>query len=191
MSNPRNKEVYVATDIEADGPIPGPYSMLSLGMVVVGQPDLSYYTELQPISDEFVPEALEVSGLDRESLKRNAPNAEQAMREAADWLESLAPRGKPVFVAAPAVFDGMFVHWYFVKFAGRNPFAVNGAGIDLRSYWMGSRDLTWSATGRSMITEQLRIVPPPHTHNALDDARELAAVFEAVLRDRSERHPNR
>jgi DNA polymerase III epsilon subunit-like protein len=191
MSEPTSREIYVATDIEADGPIPGPYSMLSLGMVVVGHPELSYYTELQPISDDFVPQALEISGLDRESLKRNAPTAEQAMRGAAEWLESLAPIGKPVFVAAPAVFDGMFIHWYFTKFAGRNPFAVNGAGIDLRSYWMGSRDLTWGATGRSAITEQLRIVPPPHTHNALDDARELAAIFEAVLRDRGEVQPNR
>jgi DNA polymerase III epsilon subunit-like protein len=178
------REIYVATDIEADGPIPGPYSMLSLGMAVVGHPELSHYVELKPISDAFVPEALAVSGLDRERLMRDAPTPEAAMQGVAEWLESLASLGEPIFVAAPAVFDGMFVHWYFVKFAGRNPFAVNGAGIDLRSYWMGSRCTTWQATGRSAITEQLGIVPPPHTHNALDDARELAAIFEAMLRDR-------
>ena len=28
MSNP---EIYVSTDVEADGPIPGPHSMLSFG----------------------------------------------------------------------------------------------------------------------------------------------------------------
>ena len=27
-------ELYVAVDVEADGPIPGPYSMISLGMAV-------------------------------------------------------------------------------------------------------------------------------------------------------------
>jgi len=27
------KEIYVSIDIEADGPIPGPYSMLSIGAV--------------------------------------------------------------------------------------------------------------------------------------------------------------
>src|SRR2546430_558661 len=68
-------EFYVAVDVEADGPIPGPYSMISLGMAVVGRDDLRFYTELRPISDEFVPEALAVSGLDRDRLVREAPEA--------------------------------------------------------------------------------------------------------------------
>lgn len=178
---PRSSEIYVATDIEADGPIPGPYSMLSLGMVVVGQRHLEFYTEIKPISDQFVPEALTVSGLDRNRLLREAPDAQTAMRQAASWLDRLSSNGKLVFVAAPAVFDGMFVHWYFMRFTGQNPFAVNGAGIDLRSYWMGAHRLTWEDTGRSKIRDALGISTPPHTHNALDDARELAAIFEAVL----------
>ena len=32
-------DVYVSADIEADGPIPGPYSMLSLGMCIAGEQD--------------------------------------------------------------------------------------------------------------------------------------------------------
>jgi len=178
-------EIYVATDIEADGPIPGPYSMLSLGMAVVGQSQLSFYTELKPISDQFVPEALAVNGLDRQRLQREAPDAQTAMSQAADWLNSLSQSGKLVFVAAPVVFDGMFVHWYFMRFVGHNPFAVNGAGIDLRSYWMGARGVTWAETGRSKIREALSVAAPPHTHNALDDARELATIFEVVLRQRN------
>ena len=59
-------ELYVAVDVEADGPIPGPYSMLSLGMALVGESETRFYTELKPISDEFVPKALEVAGLDRD-----------------------------------------------------------------------------------------------------------------------------
>jgi hypothetical protein len=51
-------ELHVAVDVEADGPIPGPYSMISLGMAVAGRPDLAFYTELRPISEEFVPQAL-------------------------------------------------------------------------------------------------------------------------------------
>lgn len=184
--NKSRSEIYVAADIEADGPIPGSYSMLALGMAVVGQPDLSFYTELKPISERYVPEALAVSGLDREKLKREAPEARSAMIAAAAWLDQLSVNGKLVFVAAPAVFDGMFVHWYFTELAGRNPFAVNGAGIDLRSYWMGKRGCSWSETGRSRIKEALSIQAPPHTHNALDDARELAAIFDAVLKSQNE-----
>ena len=51
---PDPPELYVAVDVEADGPIPGPYSMLSLGMAVAGRSELTFYTELQPISDDFV-----------------------------------------------------------------------------------------------------------------------------------------
>lgn len=184
MSNENRAEIYVATDIEADGPIPGPYSMLSVGMAVVDHPEHYYYTELKPISDRFVPEALAVSGLDRSRLELEAPDPVNAMNAIADWISSLAPLGKPVFLAAPAVFDGMFLHWYFMEFVGKDPFAVNGAGIDLRSYWMGARRSSWTHTGRSAIARQLGIVAPPHTHNALDDARELAVIFGAVLRER-------
>lgn len=66
-------ELYIAADVEADGPIPGPYSMISLGMSVVGKPEYTFYTEIKSISDDFIPQALEVSGLDRERLIREAP----------------------------------------------------------------------------------------------------------------------
>ena len=176
-----NPELYVAVDIEADGPIPGVYSMLSLGMAVAGRDDLTFYTEMKPISEAFVPEALKVCGLDRDKLRRDAPGAEDAMQAAATWIESLRQQGRPVFLAAPAVWDGMFVHWYFIKFIGHNPFGTTGAGIDLRSYWMGLTGSEWTDAHKSRIKEKLGVAYP-HTHNALDDARELAAVFEAVLR---------
>jgi hypothetical protein len=125
------KEESISVDIEADGPIPGPYSMLSLGMAVVGRPDIRFYTELRPISDCFVPKALEVAGLDRERLLREAPHPQEAMNEATRWINKLRRIGRPVFLAAPAVWDGMFVHWYFVHFAGKSPFGQTGSGIDL------------------------------------------------------------
>ena len=121
-------EYYVAADVEADGPIPGPYSMLSLGMSVVGHPELQFSTELKPISDDFVPQALAVSGLDRDRLLREAPSPEEAMAAAAKWIDGLREVGRPVFLAAPAVWDGMFVHWYFVRFTGRSPFGATGSG---------------------------------------------------------------
>lgn len=174
-------ELYVAVDVEADGPIPGPYSMLSLGMAAVGRDDLTFYTELMPISDQFVPEALKVCGLDRDRLRREAPSAEDAMQAAADWVEALRPHGRPVFLAAPAVWDGMFVHWYFMRFIGHNPFGTTGAGVDLRSFWMGATGAEWTDTHKTQIKEKLGVKGFPHTHNALDDARELAATFAAVL----------
>lgn len=70
MSEP---DLYVATDVEADGPIPGDYSMLSLGMAVVGRPELWFYTEMM--------------------LIRDAPTAAQAMKAAADWVNGLRAVG--------------------------------------------------------------------------------------------------
>lgn len=177
----RLPELYIATDVEADGPIPGPYSMLSLGMAVAGRPELTFYTELKPISDQFVPEALAVAGLDRERLLREAPSPEEAMSAATAWVNSLGTVGRPVFLAAPAVWDGMFVHWYFVRFAGKNPFGATGSGVDLRSYWMGKTGCEWAAIGKGEIKKALGLQGLPHTHHAGEDAAELAAVFAGAL----------
>jgi hypothetical protein len=175
----RLPELYVAVDVEADGPIPGPYSMLSLGMAVAGRPDLRFYTELKPISDDYVPQALAVSGLDRERLIAEAPTPQEAMAAAAAWVNGLRTIGRPVFLAAPAVWDGMFVHWYFVRFTGSSPFGTTGSGVDLRSYWMGRTAGEWSRSRKSDILKAIGL-RLPHTHHAGEDAAELAAIFDAV-----------
>ena len=179
-------ELYIAVDVEADGPIPGPYSMISLGMAVVGRPDLAFYTELRPISDDFVPKALAVSGLDRDRLLREAPTAESAMQSAAKWVNGLRTTGRPVFLAAPAVWDGMFVHWYFMRFTGKSPFGATGSGIDLRSYWMGLTGSEWAESRKGAIKHTLGLTGIPHTHHAGEDAAELARVFEGVVASRDD-----
>ncbi|MCP2728231.1 3'-5' exonuclease [Limnofasciculus baicalensis] len=175
-------ELYIATDVEADGPIPGPYSMISFGMAVVGKPELCFYTELRPISDKFIPEALAVSGIDRDRLLQEAPTPEEAMTAAARWLNGLRKIGRPVFLAAPAVWDGMFIHWYFINFTGKSPFGQTGSGIDLRSYWMGMNGCEWVETHKGKIKYELGINELLHTHHAGEDAIELAKVFEALLK---------
>lgn len=174
-------ELYIAADVEADGPIPGPYSMISLGMSVAGMPEHTFYTELKPISDQFVPEALAVSGLNRDELIKNAPDAKTAMQAAYQWVNSLRKIGRPVFLAAPAVWDGMFIHWYFINFLGKSPFGNTGSGIDLRSYWMGHKQCEWVETRKGKIKYELALEDLPHTHHAGEDAKELAQVFAALL----------
>jgi DNA polymerase III epsilon subunit-like protein len=177
-------ELYIAADVEADGPIPGPYSMISLGLAVTGRPDLTFYTELRPISDDFVPQALAVSGLDRDRLLREAPTPEEAMAAAARWVNGLRRIGRPVFLAAPAVWDGMFIHWYFLRYLGKSPFGATGSGVDLRSYWMGRTGREWVASRKSDIKQSLGLTGLPHTHHAGEDAAELAQVFDAILQSR-------
>src|SRR5436190_2161731 len=105
-------DLYISVDIEADGPIPGEYSMLSLGAYAVDgplepsagegsePPAGTFYVELQPISSRFVPEALAVAGLDRERLAREGAPPVQAMADFSAWVGALAGRGRqPVFVS--------------------------------------------------------------------------------------------
>ena len=58
---------YVMVDVESDGPIPGDYSMIALGAVLV-DPTLAkrFSGRLKPISERWIPEALGVSGYSRE-----------------------------------------------------------------------------------------------------------------------------
>lgn len=182
-------EVYFAADVEADGPVPGPSSMLSLGLSVVGQPERTFYVEIKPIGDVVDPNAMAVNGLDRDRIAEEAPTPERAMAAAADFIteacaqigEAAGQAARPVFLAGPAVWDGMWIHWYFIRFLKRNPFGVTGSGIDFRSYWMGIERTTWNKTGKKAVAKKLGNVDLPHTHRADDDAKELAAYFEKVL----------
>ena len=94
---PRTPEIYLSVDVEADGPVPLVHSMLSLGACVAGTFDgrrftradptaLTHYAELRPVGDAFDPEALAVSGLDRDRLLRDGAPAEEAMTAFASWV---------------------------------------------------------------------------------------------------------
>ena len=54
-------EAYISVDIEASGPVPGKYSMLSVGACLVEDPTKDFYCEIKPISSEYVEEALKVN----------------------------------------------------------------------------------------------------------------------------------
>ena len=172
------EDVFVSVDTEADGPIPGDYSMISFGAVVVGAPERTFYRELQPISERFDPEALAVSGLDRAALARDGAAPETAMRELAAWLSEVSPQRRPVFVGFNAAFDWMFVHWYFLHFLGKNPFGISG--LDIKAYYMGALGKkTWADTSKRNLEKRF-LGSAPHTHHALDDAREQAEVFQKI-----------
>ncbi len=170
------KEIYISVDVEADGPVPGDYSMLSIGACVAGDPEKSFYRELKPISDKFDPEALQVCGFDREKLIAEGADPKAAIEEFSAWLvEICGPGCRPVFVAFNATFDWMFVHWYLIHFTGSDPFGISG--LDIKAYYMGVFGKEyWSDTSKSRLDKRF-LGESPHTHNALDDAREQAEIF--------------
>jgi len=57
------KEIFISVDIEASGPVPGKYNLLSIGACLVSDTDVNFTCELKPITREYIPAALEVTGL--------------------------------------------------------------------------------------------------------------------------------
>lgn len=171
------KEIYISVDVEAAGPVPATYSMLSLGAVVVDDPKQTFYIELKPTNEQFVPEAMKVVGKTLRDFAEKGRDPKEAMVAFRDWLALVAKTGKPVFVGFNATFDWAFVNFYFHHHLGENPFGIGG--IDIKSYYMGMSGCTWDDTRSSRIASDLK-GPAPHTHNALDDAIEQAEMFRRM-----------
>jgi hypothetical protein len=178
------REIYVSTDIEADGPIPGPYSMLSLASAAYA-PDktligtFSANLETLPNAGDHpqttqwwqqFPEAWA-------ACRTNPRPPTVVMADYLAWLHSLP--GKPVFLGAPAAWDFMWVYWYLVRYTGERPFRENA--LDIRSYAMGMRKTEFRRTARTYLPKRWYDPDLPHTHVALDDAREQGALFCNML----------
>ena len=150
---------YVMVDIEADGPIPGDYSMVSFGAVIV-EPVLhrTFHGQLRPISDRWIPEALAVSGFSRdETLRFEEPS--HVMLRFARWLGANVV-GQPMFISDNNGFDWQFINWYFHHFTGSNPFGHSST--NLGSLYKG---MVKDTTQNFKHLRKTR-----HTHNPVDDA---------------------
>jgi hypothetical protein len=184
-------EVYISIDIEADGPIPGPYSMISFGLAVCARFDgkvfealdpvkQTFYAELKPISDQFVPEALAVSGLDRDLLLVQGRDPAEAMNAAGAWVTEVCAGAGPVVVAYPLGFDWMWLYWYFVRFADAgSPFSFS-RHLDMKTIYATKARTTVTRSTKRRMPVSLR-PGHPHTHNALDDAIEQAELFQKLF----------
>jgi DNA polymerase III epsilon subunit-like protein len=173
------QEIYISVDIEAAGPVPAAFSMLSLGAVVVDDPKKTFYVELKPVNDKFVRDAMKVVGRTLQDFAKSGRDPKEAMTAFRDWLVNVTKAAKPVFVGFNATFDWAFVNFYFHQYLGENPFGFGG--IDIKSFYMGMTGCAWEDTRSSRITSELK-GPSRHTHNALDDAIEQAEMFQRMMR---------
>jgi hypothetical protein len=112
-------EIYVSTDIEADGPIPGSHSLLSIASAA--------YTADKQLVATFTANLETLPGAQGHpktmswwseqpdawaACRANPQPPAQVMQTYHSWLVALP--GKPIFVAYPAAFDFMFVYWYLM-----------------------------------------------------------------------------
>jgi hypothetical protein len=189
-STAARSDLYISADVETDGPVPGPYSMLSFGLAVIGSydgkrftrasrdrdRDLVFYRELRPISERFDPEALDVNGLDRDELSRTGDEPSKAMSAAARWVTQVGRGFRPILVAYPVAFDWSFMYWYFAQFADLpSPFGHSSC-LDIRTLYQAIAGTVFDESGKSSMPA---FVQPrqAHTHNALDDAIEQGELF--------------
>lgn len=155
---------HFVLDVEADGPVPGKHSMVSFGIVKLSTKlDRTYYSKVRPISNEWVPEALKVSGFSREEhLGFNDP--EELFVYLYDWVveENGKNNGRPILWSDNPAYDWQWINYYFHVYVGHNPFGHSARRIgDLYSGLVKNPRAS---------SKWKKFRKTKHTHNALDDA---------------------
>ena len=160
---------YVMVDVEADGPIPGDFSMVSIGAVLV-RPSLEpiFFAELRPISDRYVPSALAVTGMTREQT-HGFEEPLPVMQRFERWVVEHGGK-RPQFISDNNGFDWQFVNYYFHHFLGRNPFGFSS--INLGSLYKG--------LVKDTFKNHKHLRKTPHTHHPVDDAKGNAEALLAM-----------
>jgi DNA polymerase III alpha subunit (gram-positive type) len=115
-------------DVETDGPIPADYSMICLGAILVEEGlDKTYYGQLKPISQQWIANALEISGFTRQqTLEFDDPKT--VMEGFRDWILANS-KGQPFFISDNNGFDWQFINYYFHHFLGKNPFGYSSTNL--------------------------------------------------------------
>lgn len=156
----------IVVDVESDGPIPGKYSMVCFGAVVV-EPTLSktFMGKTKPISELWNPEALAISGFSREDHNTFA-DPKEVMESFANWIK-LHSKGKPIFISDNPAYDWQFINYYFHYYLGKNPFGYSARRIgDLYCGMVKDAYAPWKKLRRTV-----------HDHNPVNDAKGNAEVL--------------
>ncbi len=176
-------EIYVSTDVEADGPIPGPNSMLSIASAA--------FREDKTLVDTFSANLATLPGAKADphtmewwrgqpeawvACRHNPRDPAEVMPQYVAWLKKLP--GKPVFVAYPAAYDFTFVYWYLIHFAGESPFSHSA--LDIKTYAMALLGTPYGESVKSNMPGDW-FDDVPHTHVALDDALGQGRLFCNML----------
>jgi DNA polymerase III epsilon subunit-like protein len=156
--------------------IVGNDNIASIGACVVGNTNDKFYIELKPFTDNFRPESVEIHGMSVEYLKENGTDIVYGLEKFKDWIKT---HESPVFVGFPLAFDMAFLNQYFLKYLGKNPFGRTSAGIDIKTYAMVVLDIPFHSTNKRNLKDYIRW-EGKHSHNALDDAKEQANLFEQL-----------
>ena len=193
MTLKKDNTIFCSVDIETDGPIPGDYSMLSIGAVAFAKDGVevsSFYCTLNPLPDARQhPDTMKWWGNHQDAWKevQKRPVAPAtAMQLFYSWLKRLP--GKPIFVGYPATFDFSFVYWYLIHFGHDSPFSFSA--IDLKTYAYVLLDIPYNQMIKRNMPEEW-FTGDKHSHHALEDAKEQGKIFIEMLKFRNKLIYNR
>ena len=187
-------EVYVSTDVEADGPIPGPHSMLSFASAayradktLVGTFEANLTVLPGARGDPKTMEWWQGQPEAWAACRTDTREPGAVMPEYVAWLKSLP--GKPVFVAYPAAYDFMFVYWYLIRFAGESPFSHSA--LDIKSYAMALLGTRVPRVGQAQHAGRVVRRPAPHARRPRRRQGAGGLVLQHAGRSRSHGQPRR
>jgi len=179
-----NKITYISIDIECTGPIPGPFSMISLGAVA--------YTAHGKLLDSltFNIKELPNSARDPNTMKFwssykaawelcqvNQLDPQLAMNKFIAWLnkfENIVP------ICYPAGFDFTFIYWYIVNYCGVNKNPLSFSCLDIKTYIAAILNVPYYSVSKAMLPKEW-LPERRHSHIALDDALEQGYIFFKML----------
>lgn len=188
--------IYIVTDCEFDGSIPGKHSMLSFGSVamsergeVVGEFEGVLKTLDEATSDAATMEFWSKHPAAWTAATENAQPANLVIDRFVMWVRSLGKQA--IFAAHPVALDGPWLDYYLKRFTGRPLFEGPWIADRLfRSPPLCIMSMVAGKTGREYPDCDVEFYPPEwlgsveHTHRAIDDARGYANLLRFVIEGR-------
>ena len=164
---------FYVVDIEADNTSPATGSIVCLGAVRVAESLTdTFYGQTAPISEDWKPDALAISGFSREEHEL-FPMPSVTISEFYHWVNKTNKSGRPVFISDNIAFDWMWIAYYFDRYHISNPFGFSGRRIgDLYCGMVkdAGKNGEWKRKFRKTR----------HTHDPVDDAMGNAEALLAM-----------
>lgn len=186
-------ELYFSFDIEANGPIPGPFSMLSFGVAAFK------LNNLEPVAT-FQANLNELEGAERDqktmefwaknqaaydACRQDTRPPDTVFRQFNGWVREVAAKHKssPVAVAYPAGYDFTWLYWYLQRFTGDSPFSF--ACLDLKTLGFVILGNQYRDVKKRNFHKHWFPKNNKHTHVALEDAIEQGQIFVNMMQELS------
>lgn len=186
------EEIYISTDVEANGPIPGVFSMLSFASAafnIAGDLVSTFSVNLEMLpgarEDERTMEFWSSFPAAYNKTREDTIEPSDAMIDYNLWLSEFDE--KPVFVGFPGTWDFMWIAWYNVNFTDSYG-PLGHSGLCAKSFACAMLKLPYRKSTKRNFPNRWFMPGLPHTHVALDDAIEQGHMFMNMFKE--SRHEN-